>query len=102
MKRISPIVIAAGAVLATAARVFAISRTDMTVGTLYHDTSLICNILYIAIEKCQVDVIVCRYFRIFAAEDLKQTNYASKTYTFEHYFLSRDWSLSRPSAVAPS
>lgn len=47
--RIAPIVIAAGAVLAAAARVYAISRTDMNVGTLLHDTSLICNVLYYGI-----------------------------------------------------
>ena len=47
--RITPIVIAAGAVLAAAARVYVIGRTDMTVGTLFHDTSLICNLLYYGI-----------------------------------------------------
>lgn len=47
--RITPIVIAVGAVLAAAARVFAVSRIDMTVGTLFHDTSLLCNILYYGI-----------------------------------------------------
>lgn len=47
--RIAPIVIIAGAVLSTAARVYAISRTNMNEGTLLHDTSLICNILYYGI-----------------------------------------------------
>lgn len=44
--RITPIIIAAGVVLGTAARVFAISRTDMTTGFLFRDTALLCNILY--------------------------------------------------------
>lgn len=44
--RITPIIIAAGVVLGTAARVFAISRTNMTTGLLFHDTALLCNILY--------------------------------------------------------
>ncbi len=47
--RITPIIIAAGVVLGTAARVFAISRTDMTTGFLFRDTALLCNILYYGI-----------------------------------------------------
>lgn len=47
--RITPIIIAAGVVLGTAARVFAISRTDMTTGLLFRDTALVCNILYYGI-----------------------------------------------------
>ncbi len=47
--RITPIIIAAGVVLGTAARVFAISRTDMTTGFLSRDTALLCNILYYGI-----------------------------------------------------
>lgn len=47
--RITPIVIAIGAVLAAGARVYAVSRTDMNVGTLFHDTSLMCNLLYYGI-----------------------------------------------------
>lgn len=47
--RIALVTAAVGIVLAAAARVFMISRTDMTVGTLFHDTSLLCNILYYGI-----------------------------------------------------
>lgn len=47
--RITPIILAAGLILATAARVFAVSRTDMNTGLLYHDSSLLCNILYYGI-----------------------------------------------------
>lgn len=47
--RITPIVIVLFAAAATAARVYAVSRTDMKVGTLFHDTALICNLLYYGI-----------------------------------------------------
>lgn len=47
--KITPIVLAAGLILAMAARVFLISRTDMKTGLLYHDTALLCNILYYGI-----------------------------------------------------
>lgn len=47
--RITPIILAAGLILATAARVFAVSRTDMNTGLLYHDSSPLCNILYYGI-----------------------------------------------------
>lgn len=44
--RVTLMVIAAGIVIASGLRVFAISRTDMKTGLLLHDTSLLCNILY--------------------------------------------------------
>lgn len=47
--RITPFVIAAGIVLGTAARVFAVSRTDIKTGLLFHDTELVCNLLYYGI-----------------------------------------------------
>ncbi|MDE7228868.1 MAG: hypothetical protein K2N56_00175 [Oscillospiraceae bacterium] len=47
--RITPFVIAAGIVLGTAARVFAVSRTDMKTGLLLPDTAFVCNWLYYGI-----------------------------------------------------
>ena len=60
-----------GAVLATAARVYAVSRTDMNVGTLFHDTSLICNIIYYGIVVLTVigAVLVTRSGKKGAAYD---------------------------------
>lgn len=48
-KRITPIVLAAGLILAMAARVFLISRIDMNTGLMDHDLSVLCNILYYGI-----------------------------------------------------
>lgn len=43
---ITPIVLAVGIVLCSAARVFAISQTNMTIGVLNHNTAVLCNVLF--------------------------------------------------------
>ncbi len=43
---ITPIVLAAGVILGSAARVFTISQTNMSIGVLEHKSELLCNVLF--------------------------------------------------------
>lgn len=43
---ITPIILAVGIVLCSVVRVFAVSRTDMSIGSLYHGSEILCNVLY--------------------------------------------------------
>ncbi len=43
---VTPIVMIAGIVLCAAARLFMISRTDMTLGSIDHDYEIVCNAVY--------------------------------------------------------
>lgn len=51
---ITPIVMIVGIILCTAARVFTISRTDMSIGSIAHGSKILCNSLYFGVFAAAV------------------------------------------------
>lgn len=48
-KVLLPVMLAAGTILAAAARVYGISKTDMTMGSLVHGSEFVCGLLYFGV-----------------------------------------------------